>query len=80
MTKRKPEIVQRDGYHEIVLRQYRDIPYTVFGCSSVPTTMEVAMKGDGLRAVVRQMRKGDDLRIVFGAEIRFEILRGGKPR
>jgi hypothetical protein len=63
--------------YEREIKEYQDgIPYTVIGSTCLPTEFSCFLDGKGLKAIVKKMREGEDLRITFKAETRtkFEIV------
>lgn len=43
-----------------------EIPYTIIGHTSLIPRFSITLKGEGIKKVVSQLKKNEDLRIVIG--------------
>ena len=46
-----------------ILKEYKDMPYTIIGHTSLMPKFRIFLRGDSLRTILEQMREGEDLRI-----------------
>jgi DNA polymerase III sliding clamp (beta) subunit (PCNA family) len=52
-----------EHWKEKELREYRDIPYTVVGYTSIPNHFDITLEAKGLKEIVKKMNDEDLLRI-----------------
>ncbi len=58
------------------LREYKELPYTVFGTTHLPEEYTIALTGKGLRKLASLITDEDDVRITItnNTLAKFEIL------
>jgi len=62
-----------EGYEKSITEYEDGQPYTVIGSTSIPDSFGVFLTGEGLKAIVKKMREGEDLRITFYSKKRTEF-------
>jgi hypothetical protein len=68
--------VEIDSDGRRILREYRDLPYTIIAHPSFVDSYSIFLTGKGLKKIVAAMREGEDLMIVIERDKRghFEII------
>ena len=58
-----------------ILKEYEDMPYTIIAHTSLMPQFRIFLIGDSLKAILEQMRDGEDLRITVSEKGHvFEII------
>ena len=58
---------------ETILRQYKDIPYTVIGHSLLTPAFAISLTGKGLKAIAEKIKEEDVVRILVDHKGRTEF-------
>lgn len=58
------------------VRQYKEIPYTMIGHTTLNSEFSIFLRGDALKELIKLMREGEDLRITVSERNspKFEIV------